>query len=98
MDVTQGYLNAPATRTVYFRLPPDIDPNNMFCAKLEKPLYGCRDGASNCGEYLAMTLENLKSAPFKRGKVKPCPFYQKESDVAGLVHSDDGFSVVRAGL
>ena len=47
IDVTQAYLNAPATRTVYVQLPPELDKNNVYCAKLERTLYGCRDGASN---------------------------------------------------
>ena len=36
LDVTHAYLNAPATRTVYAQLPPELDPNNIYCAKLEK--------------------------------------------------------------
>ena len=38
LDVTQAYLNAPATRTVYARLPPEVDPNNQYCARLERTL------------------------------------------------------------
>ena len=91
MDVTQAYLNAPATRTVYVQLPPELDPNGQYCAKLVKTLYGCRDGASNWGEHLATTLQQFKSEPFTRGKVNPCSFYQRKSGVRGLVHSDDGF-------
>ena len=90
MDITRAYLKVPATRTMYVILPPEIDPNNMFCAKLEMTSEGCHNEGFNWGEHLAMTLETLKQAPFTRGKVKPGSFYQRETDVAGLVHFDDG--------
>ena len=46
VDIKRAYLQAPARRTLYVQLPPEVSENGK-CAKLNKAMYGTRDAAQN---------------------------------------------------
>ena len=91
-DVSRAYFYARAVRPVYVKLPEeDTGPNDSGkCGKLMMSMHGTRDAALNWAlEY----GETLRAAGYDQGKSNPCLFYNKDKDVAIMVHGDDFVAV-----
>ena len=44
LDISKAYSYSTPKRTVYIKLPPEVNPDGKRCGKLLKTLEGCRDG------------------------------------------------------
>ncbi len=85
LDARKAHLHAFAARTVFTRLPPEIDEPG-YCARLVRCLYGTRDAPKRWEAFLA---EQLVALGFVRGRASPCCYYNAELNVRCIVHGDD---------
>ena len=88
LDISKAYSYSKPQRTVYIKLPPEVNPDGTKCGKLLKTLEGCRDGSKNWGEELASTL---LECGFVRAQSLPSLFYNKAWECWIAAYSDDLF-------
>jgi hypothetical protein len=93
LDARKAHLHAFAERTVFTRLPPEVDEPG-YCARLVRCLYGTRDAPKRWEAFLA---EQLVALGFARGKASPCCYFNAELNVRCIVHGDDFVLTGRAG-
>ncbi len=85
LDARKAHLHAFADRTVFTRLPPEVDEPG-YCARLVRCLYGTRDAPKRWEAFLA---EQLVALGFVRGRASPCCYYNAALGVRCIVHGDD---------
>ena len=79
------YFYAPARRRVFVKLPEEDDAPGMR-GRLNVPIYGTRDAASNLEECYA---QHLIDNGFIQGKSSPCVFHHPVRKLRCVVHGDD---------
>ncbi len=85
LDARKAHLHAFADRTVFVRLPPELDEPG-WCARLVRCLYGTRDAPKRWEAFLA---EQLIALGFAKGRASPCCFFHARLGVRCIVHGDD---------
>jgi hypothetical protein len=85
LDARKAHLHAFAKRTVFVRLPPEVDEPG-WCARLVRCLYGTRDAPKRWEAFLA---EQLMDLGFARGRASPCCYFHAALGVRCIVHGDD---------
>ena len=85
MDASRAYLSTPSRRPVYVKLPEEDDESGM-CGRLNVPMYGTNDAASNWEHKYA---SHLMDNGFVRGKSTPCVFWNPSTGVRCVAHGDD---------
>jgi hypothetical protein len=93
LDARKAHLHAFADRTVFVRLPPEVDEPG-YCARLVRCLYGTRDAPKRWEAFLA---EQLVEIGFARGRASPCCYFNAQLRVRCIVHGDDFVLTGRAG-
>ncbi len=93
LDARKAHLHAFADRTVFVRLPPEVDEPG-YCARLVRCLYGTRDAPKRWEAFLA---EQLVAIGFARGRASPCCYFHAQLGVRCIVHGDDFVLSGRAG-
>ncbi len=85
LDARKAHLHAFADRTVFVKLPPEVDEPG-WCARLVRCLYGTRDAPKRWQAFLD---EQLVALGFAKGRASPCCFHHPLLDVRCIVHGDD---------
>ncbi len=85
LDARKAHLHAFADRTVFVRLPPEVDEPG-WCARLVRCLYGTRDAPKRWQAFLD---EQLVALGFVKGRASPCCFFHLRLGVRCIVHGDD---------
>ncbi len=85
LDARKAHLHAFADRTVFVKLPPEVDEPG-WCARLVRCLYGTRDAPKRWQAFLD---EQLVALGFAKGRASPCCFHHRLLDVRCIVHGDD---------
>jgi hypothetical protein len=85
LDARKAHLHAFAERTVFVKLPPEVDEPG-WCARLVRCLYGTRDAPKRWQAFLD---EQLVALGFAKGRASPCCFFHAQLGVRCIVHGDD---------
>ncbi len=85
LDARKAHLHAFADRTVFVKLPPEVDEPG-WCARLVRCLYGTRDAPKRWQAFLD---EQLVALGFAKGRASPCCFFHAQLGVRCIVHGDD---------
>ena len=85
LDARKAHLHAFADRTVFVKLPPEVDEPG-WCARLVRCLYGTRDAPKRWQAFLD---EQLIALGFAKGRASPCCFFHVRLGVRCIVHGDD---------
>ncbi len=85
LDARKAHLHAFADRTVFVRLPPEVDEPG-WCARLVRCLYGTRDAPKRWQAFLD---EQLVALGFAKGRASSCCFFHAHLGVRCIVHGDD---------
>ena len=87
-DVSRAFFEADARREVCVEIPPEdrAASEGDMVGYLLKSLYGTRDAAANWQNEVAKTM---KQCGFRRGKMFPSTYWNRETKVKVLVHGDD---------
>ena len=86
VDVKKAYFYGVPDRTLYVRLPPELNMGKGMVGRLVRCMYGTRDAGAiweNC--YTSCLL----GMGFVQGSASPCCFRHEEWSVSVVVHGDD---------
>ena len=85
-DVARAFFEAPATRAVCVRLPPEAAQAEDMVGVLQLSLYGTRDAAANFQNEVRRFMLGLG---FSQSGYSPSIFHHARKGLRTLVHGDD---------
>ena len=86
VDVKKAYFYGIPDRTLYVRLPPELNMGKEVVGKLVRCMYGTRDAGAIWENCYSSCLVNMG---FIQGVSSPCCFVHPEWHVMVVVHGDD---------
>ena len=86
MDARKAYVYGVPERTIYVRLPYELELGKNVVGKLVRCMYGTRDAGAIWESCYTKCLVDLG---FVQGAASPCCFTHPEWKVSVVVHGDD---------
>ena len=86
LDIKKAYFNAIPRRLLHLFLPKEMGLGARAVAHLKRCVYDTRDAGMLWEETYSHALIDLG---FRRGLASPCCFWNKDLEVAVVIHGDD---------